>query len=78
MKTTNAGYVESIEKQSSTSCQDVKNLQDQNMSSATTIHSKFLAVKWAMEMGIMPEGTKWYAEKWENEKVLENGEKRLY
>ena len=24
---------------------------------------KVLAVKWAMEMGIMPEGTKWYAEK---------------
>ena len=24
---------------------------------------KVLAVKWAMEMGITPEGTKWYAEK---------------
>ena len=31
-----------------------------------------------MEMGIMPEGTKWYAEKWEKGKVLENGVKRLY
>ena len=39
---------------------------------------KVLAVKWAMEMEIMPEGTKWYAEKWEKGKVLENGGKRLY
>ena len=39
---------------------------------------KVLAVKWEMEMGIMPEGTKWYAEKWEKGKVLENGGKRLY
>ena len=37
LKTTNAGYVESIEKQSSTSCQDVKNWQDRNVSSATMI-----------------------------------------
>ena len=29
-------------------------------------------------MGIMPEGTKWYAEKWEKGKVLENGGNRLY
>ena len=29
-------------------------------------------------MGIMPEGTKLYAEKWEKRKVLENGGKRLY
>ena len=26
----------------------------------------------------MPEGTKWYAEKWEKRKVLENEGKRLY
>ena len=39
---------------------------------------KVLAVKWAMEMGIMPVGTKWHAEKWEKGKVLENGRKRLY
>ena len=32
---TNAGYVESIEKQSSTACQDAKNWQDQNMSNTT-------------------------------------------
>ena len=31
-----------------------------------------------MEMEIMPEGTKWYAEKWEKGKVLESGGKRLY
>ena len=55
-------------KKFSTFCQDVKYCQDQNMSNATTIHSKFLAVKWAMEMGIMPDGTKWYSEKWEKEK----------
>ena len=41
LKTTNAGYVGSIEKQSSTSCQDVKNWQDQNMSNATAIHTTF-------------------------------------
>ena len=29
-----------------------------------------------MEMGIMLEGTKWHAKKWEKGKVLENGEKR--
>ena len=28
-------------------------------------------------MGIMPEGTKWYAEKWEKGKVLENGGKTV-
>ena len=39
---------------------------------------KVLAVKWATEMGIIPEGTKWYAEKWEKGKVLENRGKRLY
>ena len=39
---------------------------------------KVLAVKWAMEMGIMPEGTKWYVEKLEKGKVLENGGKRVY
>ena len=35
-----------------------------------------LEVKWEMEMWIMPAGTKWYAEKWEKGKVLENGGKR--
>ena len=34
-----------------------------------------LVVKWAMEIGIMPEGTKWYVEKWEKGKVMENGGK---
>ena len=39
---------------------------------------KVLAVKWAMEKGLVPEGTKWYTEKWEKGKVLENGGKKLY
>ena len=39
---------------------------------------KDLVVTWAVEMGIMPEGTKWYAAKWEKGKVLENEGKRLY
>ena len=46
------------------------------MSNATTIYTQSLAVKWAVEMGIMPEGTKWYAEKWEKGKVLQNMEER--
>ena len=36
---------------------------------------KVLVVKWAMEMGIMPEGIKWYAKKWEKGKVLEKWRK---
>ena len=39
---------------------------------------KVLAVKWAMKKGLIPEGTKWYAEKWEKGKVIENGGKKLY
>ena len=46
------------------------------MSNVTTIYTQSLAVKWAGEMGIMPEGTKWYAEKWEKGKVLQNMEER--
>ena len=48
------------------------------MSNATTMHSKVLVIKWAMEMGIIPDGTKWYVEKWEKGNMLENGGKRLY
>ena len=38
---------------------------------------KVLAVKWAMENGLLPEGTKWYEIKWEHRKVIENCGKKL-
>ena len=38
---------------------------------------KALAVKWVMENELIPEGTRWYAEKWEKRKVIENGGKKL-
>ena len=38
---------------------------------------KVLAVKWAMENGLLPEGTKWYEIKWERGKVFENNGKKL-
>ena len=39
---------------------------------------KVLAVKWAIENGLLAQNTKWYAEKWERRKVLENNGKKLY
>ena len=39
---------------------------------------KVLAVKWAIENGLLPAETKWYAEKWESEKIIESGGKKLY
>ena len=41
---------------------------------------KVLAVKWASERGLLPEkrNLKWYREKWERGKVLENNGKKLY
>ena len=39
---------------------------------------KVLAVKWASENGLLPENFKWYREKWERGKVLENNGKKLY
>ena len=38
---------------------------------------KVLAVKWAIENGLLPEETKWYAEKRESGKVLENNGMKL-
>ena len=31
---------------------------------------KLLAVKWAVENGLLPEDTKWYTMKWERGKVI--------
>ena len=39
---------------------------------------KVLAVKWAIENGLLPEETKWYTVNWEREKVIENDGKKLY
>ena len=39
---------------------------------------KVLAVKWAVENGLLPEETKWYAVNWECGKVIENNGKKLY
>ena len=39
---------------------------------------KVLAVKWAIENGLLPAETKWYAEKWQSGKITESGGKKLY
>ncbi len=38
---------------------------------------KVLAVQWAIDNGLLPEGTKWYTERWERGKVIENNGKKL-
>ena len=39
---------------------------------------KVLAVQWAIDNGLLPEGTKWYTERWERGKVIENNGKKLF
>ena len=39
---------------------------------------KVLAVKWAIDNDLLPEGTKWYAENWQKVKVFESNGKELY
>ena len=39
---------------------------------------KVLAVHWAIDNKLLPEGTKWYTEIWEKGKVIENNGKKLY
>ena len=39
---------------------------------------KVLAVHWAVDNKLLPEGTKWYTEIWEKGKVIENNGKKLY
>jgi hypothetical protein len=39
---------------------------------------KVLAVQWAIDNGLLPEGTKWYTERWERGKVIENNWKKLF
>ena len=39
---------------------------------------KVLAVYWAIDNKLLPEGTKWYIEIWEKRKVIENNGKKLY
>ena len=37
-----------------------------------------LAVHWAIDNKLLPEGTKWYTEIWEKGKVIENNGKKLH
>ena len=37
-----------------------------------------MTAKWASENRLLPENVKWYREKWERRKVLENNGKKLY
>ena len=39
---------------------------------------KVLVMQWAITNGLLPEGTKWYMERWEKGKVIENNGKKLY
>ena len=39
---------------------------------------KVLAVKWAVENGLLPEDTKWYTTNWERGKVIEKDGKKLF
>jgi hypothetical protein len=39
---------------------------------------KVLAVQWAIDNGLLPEGKKWYTERWERRKVIENNGKKQY
>ena len=39
---------------------------------------KVLAVKWAVENGLLPEDTKWYTAKWESERVIVKDGKKLF
>ena len=39
---------------------------------------KVLAVKWAVENGLLPEDTKWYTTKWERGQVIEKDGKKLF
>jgi hypothetical protein len=39
---------------------------------------KVLAVQWAIDNGLLPEGPKWYTERWEKGKVIDNNAKKLY
>ena len=39
---------------------------------------RVLAVHWAIDNNLLPEGTKWYTEIWEKGKVIENNGKKLY
>ena len=35
-------------------------------------------INWEVKNGLLPEGTKWYAEKWEKGKVIANDGKKLF
>ena len=38
---------------------------------------QILEVQWCIKNGLLPEGTKWYEEKWEKGKVIAHGGKKL-
>ena len=39
---------------------------------------KVLAVKWAIENGLLPEDAKWYTQQWERGKMFEKDGKKLF
>ena len=39
---------------------------------------KVLAVKWAIENGLLPVDAKWYTQQWERGKVIEKDGKKLF
>ena len=39
---------------------------------------KLLAVNWAVEIGLLPEDTKWYTTNWERRKLIEKDGKKLF
>ena len=73
---TNASYVGSTEKQFNTFCLDAGSCLDQSIKRHDNT-LKVLAVKWAIENGLLPEETKWYAVNWERGTVIENNRKKL-
>ena len=37
-----------------------------------------VAVRWAVENGLLPEDTKWYTTNWERRKMIEKDVKKLF
>ena len=55
-----------------------KNLVDAEYVKRHNDTLKVLAVKWAVENGLLPEDTKWYTTNWERGKVIEKYAKKLF
>ena len=73
-----ADYVESTGRPYSIYCLDVKKLAGSEYVKRHNNTLKILAVKWAVYNGLLPEGTKWYNEKWDKGKVFEQEGRKMY